>query len=125
VSSGAGEGNRLFKILFLVRRKPGLTHEEFVHYHLNVHSKFLAAAPQAKRFVRKYLRPLADPNSNKQDYDAVLELWFESREQFEAMSGTIDPAVARQIAEDERNFIDVETGVLAYSYEESDSQLPG
>jgi hypothetical protein len=125
----------VFKILYLMKRKPGLTHEEFVHYYQTVHSQFVtAASPQAKRYFRKYLRPLevnssfydqVGPSPNRQEFDVVMELWFDSKEQFESIPGMNDPVLARQIMEDEKKFIDVDAGVLRFTYEEHETEFLG
>ena len=123
----------MYKLLFILKRRPGMSHEEFVDYYQNIHSKFVSkACPDAKRYFRKYLKPLAAnsspydkaaPPSSEQAYDAVMELWFDSKEQFEASPGMNDPELLRVVMEDERKLFDFGEGVLRFTYEEFESEL--
>jgi uncharacterized protein (TIGR02118 family) len=78
----------MFKAIILLRRGEDMSHEDFKQWWLVDHSKKAATLPG----VRKIVFNLADDDSA---YDGVSELWFDSREDFEAAYSTeIGVAVA-------------------------------
>lgn len=70
----------MIKVVFLVRRAPGLSHDEFVR-HLLEHHVPLALRHHPR--LRRYASSLVVPSTpNTQGYDAIGELWFDSFEDF-------------------------------------------
>jgi uncharacterized protein (TIGR02118 family) len=91
----------MIKVVYLVRRAPGLTHEEFVHHLLERH------VPLALRHhprLRKYTSaPVMAGTSNPDSIDSVAELYFDSLQ--DATEGLFDSEEGRRvIAEDVRRF---------------------
>lgn len=106
----------MLKLLFCLRRKPGMTVEEFQRYWREVHAPLVAERAELlgiRRYVQVHtVHP--DVNSrlrNRNDgspeaFDGVAELWFDDL----AAMASDDPDVVRasaELLEDERNFIDL------------------
>ncbi len=112
----------MIKLVFCLRRLPHLSFEEFQRYWRETHGALVhqqAAALRISRYVQ--LHTLADPinellrvsRSAPEAYDGVAELWWESREDFEAATVTAEGQEAAQVLlEDERKFIDLERSPL-------------
>jgi uncharacterized protein (TIGR02118 family) len=78
----------MFKAIILLKRGETMSHEDFKTWWLVDHSKKAATLPG----VRKIVFNLADDGST---YDGISELWFDSKEAFEAAYETeIGKAVA-------------------------------
>lgn len=78
----------MFKAIILLKRAENMSHDEFKQWWLVDHSKKAATLPG----VRKIVFNLAEDGSA---YDGVSELWFDSKEDFDAAYATeIGKAVA-------------------------------
>lgn len=106
----------MFKLVYCLRRKPGMSVEEFQQYWRDVHAPLVAERAELlgiKRYVQAHstlpdLIPVFQQrNGGSPDpYDGVAEIWFESLESM----GSDDPAVQQAAADllaDEGNFIDL------------------
>ncbi len=69
----------MFKAMILLKRSPTKTHAEFAQWWLDQHRPLAQQLPK----VRRAIFNLADEETAGQ-YDGVSELWFDSREDFEA-----------------------------------------
>ena len=71
----------MIKMTILLRRKPELTHDEFVAYHRNQHAPLFSALAEVKQHVRRYVQCHAtvDPLPGLPDngIDGITELWFD------------------------------------------------
>jgi hypothetical protein len=103
------------KAIVLLKRKPGLTHEQFRHHYETVHAQ-LAHKYLGHLFV-EYRRNY--PETREEDalqgvlsflqspYDAITELRFPNREAFEESQRIMaDPVIGKIFADDEENFMD-------------------
>jgi len=55
----------------MMKRKRGMSLEEFVAYYETVHSKLVdIGAPQPNRYFRKYLRPL---DGTESEFDVIVD----------------------------------------------------
>ena len=99
------------KVIAMLKRKSGLTDDEFVAYYETRHAPLiLSIAPQIRDYRRNYLRQegaiLAD-GATQPDFDVVTELWFDDKSAFDAaMAAFTAPANAARIARDEENVFD-------------------
>src|SRR5579871_1194122 len=96
----------MLKQVVLLKRRPGMTMAEFIDYYENHHSKMAAKyLTAAKRYVRRYVHPAANPITGEVvelDFDVVMELWWDSQEDFEAAMKVISHGdVHREFYEDE------------------------
>ncbi|MFV0276693.1 MAG: EthD domain-containing protein [Parahaliea sp.] len=115
------------KMVTLLRRKPGLSLEEFIELYENGHrligERYLRG--HASRYVRRFLRPLQVPGQAevKRDYDVVMEIWFPDQAAYEsAMAAISAPAAAQEIAEDEARLFDRD-GIHSFTVEEYESDM--
>jgi hypothetical protein len=90
-----------------------MTMEQFMDYYENQHSqlsKRMGRSPSiagATRYVRRYLKPEKNPVTGEvidPGYDCLMEIWWNSREDFEASQARIsDPDRLPMVKEDELN----------------------
>lgn len=118
----------MFKAVCLIRRKPGMTREAFIDRYENGHAVLCARLiPGMANYVRRYVVPgdtILYPGATELDFDVVTELWYESRETYEAsMQSLEDPAAAQALIEDERELFDL-TSIRRFVVEERTSALP-
>jgi hypothetical protein len=119
----------MFKSVFLLKRKPGTTMEEFKAYYETSHRMLgERVLPTAERYVRRYLTPYSpDPGAlaDEQEFDVITEIWFKDRATFEtAIAGLGEPATAQEIMEDEQRFMD-RSRIRFFTVEECESVLQG
>ena len=118
----------MLKQVCLLKRRPGMTMQEFIDYYENRHSKIaLSALTQARRYVRRYVKPEKNPitgESVELDFDVVMELWWDSRADYEAsmkMFGEKD--LYKIVYEDEEKIFATHENRV-FTVEEYDSDLP-
>lgn len=114
----------LFKILIFLKRRPGMSRDEFLAYYEGVHSKLCEKyASGASRYVRRYVTPV-DTQAQELDFDVITELWFEDRATFDmVVKFAAKGVIPAEVLEDETRLFDRSksrfTTVIEY-----DSNLP-
>jgi hypothetical protein len=101
------------KIVILIKRKPGMSREDFINHYETSHAligKRLLGHLWTK-YVRNYPKALMEyqPEENSVDdsYDAVTEIWLKDEAALEEMGRIInDPVNNKLILEDEEKFQD-------------------
>ncbi|VWX46587.1 EthD domain-containing protein [Novosphingobium sp. 9U] len=82
----------MLKQICFFRKNPNMTMDEFMDYYENQHSQLAKksgakpAIPNAVRYVRRYLQPERNPITGEihdSGYDCIMEIWWNSREDFE------------------------------------------
>jgi len=98
----------VFKVVILIKRKPGMTRAAFIDYYENNHAPLgYSFMPGIRSYTRRYLSSIDGSPDEDRPFDAVTELWFDDRGAFDdAMVGFADPEVAGQIARDEESLFD-------------------
>lgn len=101
----------MFKQICFFRKRPDMSVQEFMDYYEHQHSQLSKRAgrspslPNAVRYVRRYLVPENNPitgNVIDPGYDCIMEIWWNSREDFEASQRIIaDPSRRTTIMADE------------------------
>lgn len=113
----------MLKGMLLVRRKPGLSREDFIRHYEEVHVPLvLRHFPKVRGNVRNYVVP--ETASGELDFDCVTEFWWDSREEYDAAIAYLASGAGRPIHEDEERFIDRERLVI-FLVEERASALGG
>jgi len=112
----------MIKLVYCLRRLPHLSLAEFQRYWLQQHGplvRSLTGALRIKRYVQVHTldHPLNEALRRSRDaaepYDGVAELWWESADEMAAATATPEgQKAARDLREDERNFIDFATSSL-------------
>jgi uncharacterized protein (TIGR02118 family) len=117
----------LIKLTFCLRRRPGMTVEEFQQYWRGQHAALVAERAEVmgiRRYVQAHTANMpglhkalrARNDGAPEPYDGVAELWFDS---FDTLGGD-DPAriqAAAEMLEDERRFIDLPNSPMWFSEE--------
>lgn len=99
----------MLKFTILLRKRQGLSHEAFVHYHKTQHAPLFAALPEVQQYVRRYVQghaqPLHLPGLPPPAYDGTTELWFDSAEDIGKVFGS--ERYLATIRPDEAKFLDL------------------
>lgn len=90
------------KVCELLRRRPGMSVEEFQAYWREVHGPIVAELPGLRRYAQSHPLP-GGYRKGPLPYDGVAELWFDDKEGLRAIAGTHEFARAKA---DEANFTD-------------------
>ncbi len=108
----------MIKLVFTIRRREGMTREEFQRYWRNEHAGLVERHAEVlgiRRYVQTHARDtdadeaLAGARGSAAGlYDGVAELWWDSIEDLLAASSSEEGQVAAgALLEDERRFIDL------------------
>ena len=76
----------MIKILSLLTRKYGITHEEFVRHWLEIHAPLAHAVPGIRRYVQSHItgtRSRSDIPDTDVEVDGFAELWYDDLEAFQ------------------------------------------
>lgn len=101
----------MFKQICFFRKHPDMSMEAFLDRYENRHAQLSKrvgrspSIPNAVRYVRRYLTPERNPITGEihdPGYDCIMEIWWDSREDFEASQKIIaSPARIDSIKADE------------------------
>jgi hypothetical protein len=115
------------KIVYCLRRKPGISREEFQRYWLETHGPKVKAAADAigmRRYVQSHTieTPLngavATSRGGLEAYDGIMEGWWDGDEDaLAALSTAEGQAAARDLLDDEGKFIDFERSPIFFTRE--------
>lgn len=95
----------MIKTIALIRRKPGMSREEFIRHYEDVHAPLaMACLPGLKGYVRNFV--VTPPGGPEPDFDVVSEFWFEDAAALQAVRAFLRTEAARELREDEARFID-------------------
>ena len=98
----------MIKSMALIKRKPGLSREEFIQHYEEVHAPLaLKHFPTFKRYVRNHI--IALPGTEEPDFDCITEIWFEDKEGAMAVTealGDYKTEIGRIFLADEEKFMD-------------------
>jgi uncharacterized protein (TIGR02118 family) len=83
----------MVKLISLIKRKDGMSREEFAKWAIENHS------PIGKRMpgIRQYRINILRPDQPESEFDGVFELWFDS---IEALQAALDSSVGTEARED-------------------------
>lgn len=123
----------MIKAVCLMRRRAGMSADEFKAYYENHHSKIGEAVfpGRAHKYVRRYLKPFSSEadfgHSNKAaaapQFDVIMEVWYNDEakmaESFEILA---NDRVRAFVQSDEAKLFDP-NGVFVYFVDECDSDL--
>jgi uncharacterized protein (TIGR02118 family) len=101
----------MVKAIYLIRRKPGMSHEDFHRYWREVHGAIAARIPGLRRYVQCHA---IAHDGHEGDFDGAAEVWFDDMHAVRAAVESSEYAAAR---EDEARFIDLERTALIFTEE--------
>lgn len=90
-----------------IKRRPGMTHDEFVRYQREVHRPLLMAIPEARRYIKHFVvsYPIAPPDYSGPDYDTIVEGWFDGMDDMNALY--LPENFLTKVDPDHANFMDL------------------
>jgi len=108
----------MIKVVFMVRRREGITREEFQRYWKEEHAELVkrhAELLRIHRYVQTHARDTdlddalaGSRGSEPRQYDGVAELWWDSIDDLvQAATGEEGQTAQQALLEDERRFIDL------------------
>lgn len=102
----------MIKFVGMLRRKPGMSPDEFHHYWRNIHGPYVMSINEFARHVRKYVQCHAITNQATvagagptSPFDGIAELWFDSAD--EVRKAFSEPRYLTEIRADEVKFLDL------------------
>ena len=99
----------MVKLVCFLKRKEGLTLEEFYDHWFNRHGPLIASTEPFKTLVKRYEqhKRLPEPDwAGTPGYDGITIQWFDSMADFEGFVQA--PEYATVIAPDEQSFLDTD-----------------
>ncbi len=102
---------KLFKILLFMKRRPGMSRDEFMRYYEDKHVLLaLKYANGMTAYKRKFLNPQAHFETGKcaeLEFDVITELCFDNEETFnQVLKYLANSPMPDEIVEDEKNLFD-------------------
>jgi uncharacterized protein (TIGR02118 family) len=118
----------MIRLVFVLRRKPGISRADFQRYWRETHGPLVASHSTSLNILRYVqVHTLEDPVNDQlaearggmePPYDGVAELWWNNREELVASFGSAaGKAAGHQLLEDEAHFIDLPNSPLWLAYE--------
>ena len=99
----------MVKLFAVLKRKDGMSREEFVDHWLNRHAPLIAGTPSLAQHIVRYeqhVRHRPDALSGNEGYDGVTVQWFEDMDHFVGFMS--EPEYAELIHPDEQRFLDMD-----------------
>jgi hypothetical protein len=101
----------MLKQVVFLKKRADMSREQFMDYYETQHTQLSRrmgakpALPNAQRYVRRYLTPVPNPLTREvidPGYDCVMEIWWNSRADFDAaMQGLSNPDMLQARLDDE------------------------
>ena len=98
----------MFKVITLLKRKPGMSVEDFQHYWRHKHGPLVAGCAEIRRHVQSGAL-LQGYQKGELLFDGIAETWFDSAQAYEAYQRGPESSV---ILPDQENFVDRTRTVL-------------
>jgi len=98
----------MVKAIYLIRRKPGMSHDDFHRYWREVHGAIAARIPGLRRYVQCHA------TTDGAEYDGAAEAWFDDMDAVRRAVASEEYAAARA---DEARFIDLDRTTLIFTEE--------
>ena len=96
----------MIKMIIMFKRRTGMTQQQFKDYRRDVHAPMLFSIPESK-LIRKFVvsYPIAALNWPEPSADAVVEGWFDSMDDMNALFSSEN--FLDKVDPDHPNFIDM------------------
>jgi uncharacterized protein (TIGR02118 family) len=95
----------MIKVIELIKRKEGLTLEEFSRYWEETHGPLIARViPNLKKYVQNHAVRL--PGGGEPPIDGIAELWFDDFQSWRASADWVLGETGREVHESEKKFTD-------------------
>lgn len=97
----------MFKVIFLVKRKAGLSKEQYQAHSDGVHAPIVLTLPELRKYVVNYA--ISTDAEGDPPHDGVIELWFDSADDFQR---ALASEQGQQALADQANFLDVSATMM-------------
>jgi hypothetical protein len=117
----------VFKLVFLLKRRPDMTVEQYRDYYANRHSKLgERAMTSALRYVRRHVVPEGNLSGEAKElpFDTVMEIWWPSRDGFALPENAMPEELWKEIYHDEEQLFATHANPV-FSVREADSPMRG
>ena len=102
----------MVKMIALVKRKQGLSREEYVRYHEGVHARLIEKVASTLRgYSRNYVITQVAPQASEPLFDGIIEFWYDDITPQDVLSYYASNA-GKEVSDDESRFIDRDSMVL-------------
>ena len=96
----------MVKVIATLKRKEGMSQEEFSRYWEDNHGPLIKKiVPEIHRYVQNHARKLPG-RSEEPKYDGVVEMWFKDTEAWEKAAEFFKGEGGKVVIEDEEKFLD-------------------
>ncbi len=101
----------MIKVMVMIKRKPGISHEEFCKHYEEVHVPLaLKLLPTIKKYVRNHV--VTFPGTEELGFDCITEFWYDDMEGVQASLDTLNSDAGQVIHNDEATFMDKDKQVV-------------
>ena len=104
----------MIKAISLLKRKPGISLEEFCKHYEEVHVPLAMKHFPFQKYARNYI---ASPGAEELGFDCITEVWFETMKDCEAAAAFSTSKDYKVISDDEEKFMDRDK-IVAFIVEE-------
>ena len=95
----------MIKTIAFVKRKAGISREEFARHYEEVHAPLAAKLfPTFRKYVRNHIVAVA--SGPEPDFDCISEFWFDDAEGYQAVLEVLNSEAGKVIHADEETFMD-------------------
>jgi uncharacterized protein (TIGR02118 family) len=111
----------MIKVSVLLKRKPGMSVEEFHRYWKDVHAPLLLSVPELTPYIRKYVQchavaeTFSGTPGEASPYDGIAELWGDSLD--DVRRALVEPRYQEVVRPDELKFLDLPNCVFMVTEE--------
>ncbi|MBT4364112.1 MAG: EthD domain-containing protein [Desulfobacterales bacterium] len=97
----------MVKTIALIKKKAGISREEFIMYYEEVHAPLaLKHLPMIKKYTRNHI--FKNPAIEGPDFDCITELWLDSNADVKKLLNFVQSDAGKVIRDDEEKFLDRE-----------------
>ena len=118
----------MLKQVVLLKRRDGMSMDEFIDYYENHHAKMAERyMPLARRYLRRYVRPEKNPITGEiveLDFDVVMEIWWSTRQDFEETMKQIGKGEAHRLFYDDEEKLFNSHNNRVFTVDEHESDMP-
>ncbi len=115
----------MVKGIALIKRRAGLSRDEFVEYYETNHAPLvLKHIPGIRRYVRNHITTLpGGPSGDEPDFDCISEFWFDDMEASSNGINVLASEAGDVIREDEEKFLD-RSRIVFFHVDARESEIP-
>ena len=103
----------MVKVILMVKRKQGLSLEEFVRHYEEVHAPLaIKHIPTLKKYTRNFVNH--PPGAEELSFDVITEFWYDDMEGYQKSFDFWSSEAGQVLIRDEETFMDRDTmiGIL-------------